>query len=88
MSKFDTVHIEKYTSIIKEGMEIKAYIAGVNSGSYELPFVISVKTWAKKFLFKKFFLREMKLNIFEVKLLRDELNKAIEFYNNTNNLDI
>lgn len=84
MKKFDTVKIDKTTTLQIEGMTIQAYIAGVNSGEYGLPFVITVKTWARKWFFKKFFVREMKLNIHEVMLLKDECEKVIEFFNQKN----
>lgn len=79
--RFDTIKIDKSTCLQKEGMKIQAYIAGVNSGQYCLPFVIKVSTWAKKFGFKKFFYREMQLSIHEVKTLKEECEKVIEFYN-------
>lgn len=80
MEKFETIKIDKTTTLQKEGMEITAYIAGVNSGAYQLPYVISVRVWAKKWFFKKFFYREMKLNIFEVKNFRDECDKVIKWH--------
>ncbi len=83
MKQFDTIKLDKTTTLQKDGMEITAYIAGVNSGMYGLPYVISVRVWAKKWFFKKFFYREMKLNIHEVKQFRDECDKVIQFYNET-----
>ena len=82
MKRFDTIKFNKTKTLQKEGMEIKSYVAGVNSGAYSMPFVISVRCWASKWVFKKFFYREMKLNIFEVKQLKEELDKVIEFYDN------
>lgn len=80
MKKFDTLKIEKTTTLQKDGMEISAYIAGVNSGVYSLPYVISVETWASKWGFKKFFRREMKLDIQQIKFLKKELETVIEFH--------
>jgi len=80
MKQFETIKFDKTKTLQKEGMEISSYIAGVNSGVYGLPFVIAVRCWASKWGFKKFFYREMKLNIFEVRQLKLELDKAIEFY--------
>ncbi len=80
MSKFSTVTIEHKTTMTTNGMSIKAFIAGVNSGEYGLPFVIQVSTWASKWGFKKFFYREMKLNIFEMRALKAELDKAIQHF--------
>lgn len=81
MERFETIKFNKTVTLEKEGMEISAYIAGVNSGVYQLPYVIQVRVWAKKWFFKKFFHKEMHLNLWEVKQLRDECNKVIEFYN-------
>ncbi len=81
--KFETVKIESTTKLKIDGMEISAYIAGVNSGVYGLPYVIEVRTWARKWFFNKFFYRKMKLNIHDVTHLRDECNKVIEYYNQT-----
>lgn len=83
MERFDTIKLDKTTTLQKEGMEIKAYIAGVNSGAYELPYVIAVRVWARKWFFRKFFYNEMKLNIFEVRRLRDECDKVIKWYDET-----
>ncbi len=88
MKKFETIKIDRTQvsniTLLKDGMEIECYIAGVNSGVYGLPFVVSVKTWASKWFFKKFFRREMKLNIHEVKALKEELEKVISFYEKKN----
>lgn len=62
MGKFNTITIDKTILVEKEGMEICAFIAGVNSGEYGLPFVIRVSTWARKWWFKKFFECEAWLN--------------------------
>jgi len=80
MKQFETIKFDKTKTLQKEGMEISSYIAGVNSGVYGLPFVIAVRCWASKWGFKKFFYREIKLNIFEVRQLKQELDKVIEFY--------
>jgi hypothetical protein len=80
MKKFNELKFNRSMSIEKEGMEISAYLAGVNSGAYSMPFVISVRTWARKWFFKKFFYREMYLNIFEVKELKEECERVIEFW--------
>ncbi len=77
--KFETIKIDKTVCLQKDGIEFSAYIAGVNSGMYQLPFVIVVRTWASKWGFKKFFWRELKLNINEVKMLHKELGKVIEY---------
>ncbi len=79
---FSTLKIDKTFSLGVEGIEIKSYIAGVNSGVYSLPYVISVRTWAKKFWFKRFFEKRVSLDLKEVILLRDELNQVIKFYEN------
>jgi hypothetical protein len=81
MKLFDTVEINRTTVMQKDGIEIRACIAGVNSGAYELPFVIQVRTWASKWFFKKFFYREMRLNIHEVIALKEECDKVIEWHN-------
>lgn len=78
--RFNHLMFEKTFNIQKEGMRIYGYIAGVNSGQYSLPFVISVQTWAKKWWFRKFFTMETKLNIMEMKQLRRELDTAIEYF--------
>ena len=83
-NNFKEVKIEYKTTIVTEGMEISAYIAGVNSGAYSLPFVIEVKTWASKFWFKKFYTRKMELRYTEVVALRDECNKVIEYVRQQN----
>ena len=70
--------IDRTTVLQKDGMEINMYIAGVNSGVYEPPFVVSIRVWARKWIFKKFFTRKMQLSLSEMIFLRDELNKAIE----------
>ncbi len=80
MKRFETIKFDKTKTLQKEGMEISSYIAGVNSGVYGLPFVISVRCWASKWWFKKFFYREMKLNIFEVRQLKEEFDKVKELY--------
>jgi len=82
MKRFETIKFDKTKTLQKEGMEISSYISGVNSGVYRLPFVIAVRCWASKWWFKKFFYLEMKLNIFEVRQLKEELDKVIEFYEN------
>ena len=82
MKRFETLKINKATTIQKDGIEISAFIAGVNSGVYNLPYVIEVRTWASKWFFKKFFYRDMKLSIHEVRLLKKELEQVIEFYDN------
>jgi hypothetical protein len=78
---FKTVSIKASTIIQKDGIEIKSYIAGVNSGIYGIPFVISVETWASKWGFKKFFHRKLSLGLEEMTDLRDELDKAIKHLN-------
>ena len=83
MERFETIKLDKTTTLQKDGMEIIAYIAGVNSGAYGLPYVIAVRVWARKWFFKKFFYREMKLNIWDVKQLRDECDKVIKWHNET-----
>jgi len=82
MKRFEAIKFERKTTLKKEGMEICSYIAGVNSGAYGLPFVISIRCWARKWWFKKFFYRAMKLSVFEVKQLKEELDKVIELYEN------
>lgn len=77
--RFETITISKTAIVEKEGLEISAFIAGVNSGAYGLPFVIRVSTWAHKWWFKKFFYCEAKLNYDEVKQLRDECDKVIRY---------
>ena len=84
MEKFDTIIIDSTTTLRKEGMEISAFIAGVNSGAYGLPYVIKVRVWAKKWFFRKFFHNEMHLNIHQVRMLRDECEKVLEFANKSN----
>lgn len=76
---FETVKINKTVIVEKEGLEISAFIAGVNSGVYGLPFCIQVSTWARKLWFKRFFFVEAKLNLEELKALRNEFDKAILF---------
>jgi len=76
---FETSIVDKTKPVEKEGMEITAFIAGVNSGMYEMPFCIQVRTWARKWWFKKFFYCEAKLNLEELKRLRNEFDKAIKF---------
>ena len=78
--RFKTVRVDRSTVVWKDGMEISAYIAGVNSGVYGLPFVIEVKTWAKKWWFKEFFVRKITLNMDDVELLHDELSKVIDYF--------
>lgn len=78
-SNSNTVKMENKTTLAIDGMEIQAFIAGVNSGMYQLPFCIEVRTWAKKWFFTKFFYRSMKLNLYQCKMLRDELTKVIDF---------
>jgi hypothetical protein len=80
MGKFKTIKIESKTIIHQEGMEIEGYIAGVNSGMYGLPYVIVVRTWARKWFWRKFFKREMKLNLMQVKEFRKECDKVIEYF--------
>lgn len=84
MERFKTLKFERKTTIVSEGIEISCFIAGVNSGAYQLPFVIAVRTWAKKWWFKKFFYREMELNIHQIKELKTELDKVITYYENKN----
>jgi hypothetical protein len=83
--KFEMIKINQTTIIEKDGMELEAYIAGVNSGAYGLPFVIVVRTWARKWFWKKFFYREMKLSLRQVMMLRDECQKVIDWNNEKNN---
>lgn len=78
--KFKQVKFEKTKKLSIEGMEIVSFISGVSSGVYTMPFVISVRCWASKFGFKKFFRREMHLNIFEVRELKEELEKVLEYH--------
>ncbi len=80
MSDFNTVTIDKMTVIERHGMKLKAYIAGVNSGVYGLPFIIEVSVWAKKWWFKKFFYYKMELSRYQTKVLRDECNKVLEYF--------
>jgi len=82
MKRFKTVTFESKTVLAVDGMEINSYIAGVNSGMYGLPFVISVRCWARKWFFSKFFCREMKLNLKQVRELRDELDFVINQFHN------
>lgn len=79
-NRFDTVYFSSTTVLKKEGIEIKGFIAGVNSGMYSLPYVIQVSTWASKWFWSKFFRREMKLNLMQVRQLREECDKVIKFY--------
>lgn len=83
MTNFKEIKIERSTVIWRDGIEISAYIAGVNSGMYEFPFVVEVRTWARKWWFKKFFYREIQLNSWEVELLHDELGKVLDHFNKT-----
>ena len=83
MRDFETIKIDQTTVLSKEGMELSAYIAGVNSGAYQLTYVIKVRVWSKKWIFKKFFYKEMELNLFQVKLLRDECDKVIKWHDET-----
>lgn len=80
MGKFEEIKFDKTTSLQKDGMEISAFIAGVNSGQYNLPFLISVKVWARKWFFKKFFYREMHLDLHEIKILKNECEKVLNYY--------
>jgi len=79
MGRFEMLKFDRNVKIYKKGMEIGAYIAGVNSGVYELPFIVYVRVWSFG-LFKRFFYKEMRLNLWEVKLLKEECEKVIEFY--------
>jgi hypothetical protein len=76
----EMIKIDKTTIIEKEGMVIRAFIAGVNSGVYDMPFVIKISCWARKWFFKKFFHCEMQLQIKELELLKGEIDKSIELY--------
>jgi hypothetical protein len=78
-TNFDTVVIDKTEIIGREGLEISAFIAGVNSGAYGLPFCIQVRAWAGKFWFSKFFFVQANLDLEEMKRLRNELDNAISF---------
>lgn len=80
MGRFQQIKIDKTTSFKKEGMEINAYISGVNSGQYSLPFVIKVKVWSRKWFFEKFFYREMKLDLDEIKILMNECQNVLRYY--------
>lgn len=79
MKKFEELNFKSNFEIINEGMEISCHIAGVKSRAYSLPFVITVRTWAKKWFFRKFFVRQMKLSLWQMKQLRNELDKAINY---------
>jgi len=81
MKKFDMLKYDRNVRISKKGMEIGAYIAGVNSGMYQLPFIVYVRVWSYG-IFRRIFYKEMRLNIWEVKQLKEECEKVIEFYNN------
>lgn len=80
MKKFDTIKFDDSKVLKKDGMEIRSYIAGVNSGVYNLPFVIEVSCWARKWIFSKFFKRSMRLNLFQVKQLKSELEKVVDHF--------
>lgn len=82
--RFETVKIDRSIQFYKDGIEISAFIAGVNSGVYGFPFVIAVRTWARNWFFKKFFYREIHLNMEEVAALHNELGKVVSQFKKIN----
>lgn len=78
--RFETLKFERSVKIQKEGMEIQSYLAGVNSGAYGLPYVISVRTWARKWFWRKFFYSEIQLNLMEVRQLKEECEKVLDYF--------
>jgi hypothetical protein len=78
-NRFEQVTIDKTTVVEKEGLEICAFIAGVNSGMFGLPFCIQVRAWTSFLWFKKFFFVQAKLNLEELKRLQNEFQKAITY---------
>lgn len=81
--KFDEITFDRLVKITKKGMEITSYIAGVNSGAYGLPFIVSVRVW-KWGIFKRFLYKEMRLSLYEIKTLKEELEKVIELMERKN----
>jgi hypothetical protein len=80
---FKTIKFVKTTRVVVEGAEISCYIAGVNSGMYGFPFIVSINVWTKKWFWKKFFQKKIELNYWEVKQLHEELGKVLNHFNNT-----
>lgn len=78
MGKHQTIRIDRKEVITRDGMDVCAFIAGVNSGAYGLPFCIIVRAWHPFLWMRKFFWREAKLTEKEVRELHAELGRVIE----------
>ena len=79
---FEMIGIKGTSVLKKDGIEIQAFIAGVNSGMYQMPFVIEVRTWAKKWWFEKFYYRALRLDIQQLRVLKAEIDKVVEWHEN------